>query len=285
MSIKIESCQSVSSLTCQGIRELNRTIQHCILTQRKIFPHIDRIFPALWADANHYIESLADHLPVPYLSWENLTTLVNSEDGLSSIIDDITMSLSDQGKILILNEIGTSNRVVFLRPLWLGDILCSLFYPDNLSELNCHSYKKEYQQYGHLHLDLVRLLWINLLHNKEYFYSVWNILMRFLLVAYPKLNEQQLKSFLNSDQNNDIKFDYAIVPYYLPSINSNEQEEEKQIFNQRMRNKISISYRSSMLPLGFVHRFSVLILFKLDIIYIKHWNNFILGEHKEKEVQ
>ena len=34
INIQIESCQSISSLTFQGIDELNRTIQRCVLTQK-----------------------------------------------------------------------------------------------------------------------------------------------------------------------------------------------------------------------------------------------------------
>ena len=40
------------------------------------------------------------------------------------------MSLHDEGKILVLNEIGTTDRVVFLRPSWLTDLLYNLFRSD-----------------------------------------------------------------------------------------------------------------------------------------------------------
>ncbi|CAF0970354.1 unnamed protein product [Rotaria sp. Silwood1] len=285
INIQIESCQAISSLTCQGINELHQKIKDCILTQTSIFPHINRILPTLWAEANRYIESLADDLPVPYLKWENYTMHIINKYGLSDLIDDIAMSLSDQGKILILNEIGTTNRIVFLRPLWLGDLLSALFHHDNYSESTYQSYRKEYQQYGCLHMDLIHSLWMNLLHEKEYFYHVWNILMRFLLIAYPKINKKQLKKFINSEDKNDIKFDYFIVPYYLPMINLNEQEEEKKKFHKQIINKVNICYQSLMLPLGFFHRFSVLAILKSDVIYIKHWNNFIIGEHKENQVK
>jgi hypothetical protein len=204
-----------------------------------------------------------------------------NKHGLSNIIEDITMSLNDEGKILVLNEIGTSNRIVFLRPLWLADLLSSLFYSDT----NCQSYRKEYHQYGRLHSDLVRSLWNNLLHKKGDFYQLWIILMRFLLIAYPKLNNKQLKNVLNSEDKHEMKFDYAIVPYYLPFINPNEQEDEKRQFYQQVKNHVCVCYKSSMLPLGFFHRYSVSAILKLDISYIKHWNNFILGEHEEKEVK
>ncbi|CAF3631121.1 unnamed protein product [Rotaria sp. Silwood2] len=101
--------------------------------------------------------------------------------------------------------------------------------------------------------------------------------MRFLLIAYQKINKKQLKKFLNSEDKNEIKFDYFIVPYYLPLINFNEQEEEKIHFLKQFTNKVNICYQSSMLPLGFFHRFSVLAILKSDVIYIKHWNNFIIG--------
>jgi len=285
INIQIESCQPVSSLTYQGIHELNRTIQSCILTQKTIFPHIDRIFPTLWADTNRYVESLADHLSVPYLLWENFTSHIINRHGLSNLIDDITMSLSDQGKIIVLNEIGTSNRIVFLRPLWLGDLLYSLFHLDSSSKSSYQSYINEYLQYGRLHSDLVRSLWSNLLHEKEQFYYLWIILMRFLLIAYPKPNKRKLKNLLTSEEKNNIKFDYAIVPYYLPLINPNKQEEEQRSFYKQITKYTSVSYRSTMLPLAFFHRYSVSAILKLDIIYTEHWNNFILGEHEEQQVK
>ena len=195
------------------------------------------------------------------------------------------MSLQDQGKILVLNEIGTSNRIVFLQPLWLGDLLSSLFNSDNHSETKYQSYRKEYHQHGRLHSDLVRSLWNNLVHKKEYFYHLWIILMRYLLIAYPKMPKKQLENLMNSDEKYEIKFDYAIVPYYLPFINLNEIDDEKKRFYQQIKNKVNICYKSSMLPLGFFHQYSVSAILKLDIIYIKHWNNFILGQHEEKEVK
>ncbi|CAF0832011.1 unnamed protein product [Adineta steineri] len=284
-NIQIEPCQPISSLIYEGFHELNQKIQYCISTHKTIFPHIDRILPTLWIDTNRYIESLADQLSIPYLSWENFTNHIINKNGLSHLINDITMSLSDEGKILVLNEIGTTNRIVFLRPLWLGDLLFSLFHIDNPSELKYQSYIKEYHKYGRLHSDLVRLLWINLLHKKEYFYQLWFNLMRFLLIAYPKINKKQLNNFYTIEEKNNIKFDYAIVPYYLPLINSNEQEDKKQIFQKQLTNIVSIRYTSSMLPLGFFHQYSVSAILKLDIIYIEHWNNFILGEYEQDHVK
>ncbi len=273
LRIQIESCQPVSSLSYHGIDELHRTIQNCILTEKTIFPHIDRILPTLWADTNRYIESLADHLPVPYLLWENFTTHITNKHGLSNLIHDITMSLQDQGKILVFNEIGTTDRIVFLRPLWLGDLLSSLFHP----EFD--------HQSGHVHSDEIRSLWNNLLPKKDYFYHLWFILMRFLLIAYPKLGKKQLKTLLNTKDKNEMKFDYAIVPYYLPFIDPIDQDEERNSFYKQITNYVNVRYTSSMLPLGFFHRYSVSALFKLDIIYRKHWNNFIIGEYEEKQVQ
>ncbi|CAF4404783.1 unnamed protein product, partial [Adineta steineri] len=73
INIQIEPCQPISSLIYEGFHELNQKIQYCISTHKIIFPHIDRILPTLWIDTNRYIESLADQLSIPYLSWENFT--------------------------------------------------------------------------------------------------------------------------------------------------------------------------------------------------------------------
>ena len=89
----------------------------------------------------------------------------------------------------------------------------------------------------------------------------------------------------NPDDQVEIKFDYAIVPYYLPLINPNERQDELKHFINRLKNIIIIRYTSQSLPFGFFHRFSVSAILRLDIIYKKHWNNFILGEHEEKDVR
>jgi hypothetical protein len=325
ITIQIESCQSVSSLTFQGIEELNRTIQRCVLTQKTIFPHVDRILPTLWAEASQYIESLADLLPVPYLPWEDFSDRVIRKYGLPHLLNDITMSLHDEGKIFVLNEIGTTDRVVFLRPSWLTDILYNLYRHDmrtiyldyeknelfsmnNISESRFQVYRKEFLQYGLLHSDLLHALWCDLLHKKEHFYQLWLTIMRFFLVAYPKMNKEQLKRIIhiqksdsamtseksyhrsidirqNPDDREEIKFDYAIVPYYLPKINSNDRQTEFKRLNNRLRNSIIIRYTSQSLPLGFFHRLSVSMILRLNIIYKKHWNNFIIGEHEEKDVK
>lgn len=241
--------------------------------------------PTLWADTNRYIESLADNLPVPYLSWDNFTDRIVNKYGLSNLIDEIAISLSDQGKILVFNEIGTTNRTVFLRPLWLADVLSSLFNRHKKIDPAYQSYMKEYKEYGRLHSELICSLWINVLHRKEYFYHLWNILMRFLLIGYPKLSKKTVKNALNPEEKNQTKYDYIIVPYYLPLIHQHELEQERKRFHKQIIHKVNVCYQSSMLPLGFFHRYSVLALLKLDIIYTKHWNNFILGEHKEKQVK
>lgn len=270
LRIHIEPCQPISSLSYQGIDQLHQTIQNCVLTHKAIFPYIDRILPTLWADANQDIELLADRLPVPYLSWDDFKAHIVDQHGLENLTHDIAMSLQDQGKILVLNELGTSNRIVFLRPLWLGDLLSSLFH----SDLDPES--------GHFHSDLVRSLWANLLTKQDYFYQLWFILMRFLLIAYPKMAKKQLRNLLNAEEKNDMKFDDAIVPHYLPWMNP---AEEKECFYRDMGNCVSVSYRSSRLPSGFFHRYSVSAMFRLDIVYLKHWNNFILAAHEEKKVQ
>ena len=64
-----------------------------------------------------------------------------------------------------------------------------------------------------------------------------------------------------------------------------EQEGEFKRFNNRLKTIITIRYTSQALPLGFFHRFSVSAILKLDIIYKKHWNDFILGEHEERETR
>ena len=323
--IQIESCQLISSLTFQGFDDLNRTIQRCVLMEKTFFPHVDRILPTLWAETNQFIESLADSLPVPYILWDYFTHRVTSKHGLPHLINDIAMSLDDEGKILVLNEIGTSDRVVFLRPSWLTDLLYNLFRSDistvcldyekndsfslnNLTESRFHVYKKEFLQYGLLHSDLLRSLWFNLLDKKEFFYHLWLTLMRFLLIAYPKMNKGQLKRLVqvptpdsasnagtiisqlidmkqNPADQEEIIFDYAVVPFYLPLINPNEQQDELKHFVNRLRNIIIIRYTSEAFPLGFFHRFSVSAIFRLNIIYKKHWNNFIVGEHDEKGVK
>ena len=273
LHIQIEPCQSISSLSYQGIDELHRTIEQHILTQKNIFPHVDRILPILWADANRDIESLADRLPVPYLLWEDFSTRIIDHHGLKNLIHQISMSLQDQGKILIANEIGTTNRLVFLRPLWLGDLLSCLFHPtfDHQS--------------GHVHTDQIRSLWKNFFPNKECFNQFWFLLMRFLLLAYPKMNKKQLKHLLHHADENEMKLEEIIIPYYLPWLDPDGRKEAKENFLRDFTNSVSVTIRSLRLPRGFFHRSSVSMIFKLDLFYRKHWNNFLLGEHEEKKVQ
>jgi len=322
LHIQIEPPHPISSLTFQGIDELYRIIQQCVLTQKTIFPHVDRRLPTLWAEANQYIESLADSLPVPYLLWDDFTDRVVRKHGLPNLINDMAMSVHDEGKILVINEIATTDRIVFLRPSWLTDLLYNLFRHDmsttyldyekneifsvsNLPEARFQVYKTEFLQNGLLHSELLRSLWFSLLYKKEHFYHLWLTLMRFLLIAYPKMNKEQLKRFVhvetpdplrtkenslidikqNPDDREEIKFDYAVVPYYLPFIHRNEQRDEMKRFNNCLINIITIRYTSQSLPLGFFHRFSVSAILRLNIIYKKHWNNFIVGEHEEKDIR
>ena len=325
VTIQIEPCQPISSLTFQGIDELNRTIQRCVLTQKSIFPHVDRILPTLWTEANQYIESLADLLPTPYLLWENFSERIVKKYGLSHLINEIALSLHDEGKILVLNEISTTDRAVFLRPSWLADLLHNLFRQDmtstfldyekneifamnNLSESRFQLYKKEFLQHGILHSDLLFSIWCNLLHKKDDFYHLWLTIMRFFLIAYPKMNKEQLKRLIHTETSDsalrseksynhfidlkqnpydqeDIQFDYAVVPYYLPILERKDQEDELKRLNNRLKNLITIRYTSEALPLGYFHRLSVGVILRLNIIYKKHWNNFLIGQHEEKDVR
>jgi hypothetical protein len=183
-----------------------------------------------------------------------------------------------------------------------------IFSLNNLSESRFQGYKIEFLQHGLLHSELLRALWYNFLQKKEDFYHLWFTLMRFLLIAYPKMNKDQLKRLLhvktpdsvsvseknfnhlidvrsNPDNRSEISFDYAVVPYYLPFIKQIEQQGELKHFNTRLKDILIIRYTSSSLPLGLFHRFSVSMILKLNMIYKKHWNNFIVGEHEEKNVR
>ena len=274
LHIQIEPCLPISSLSYEGLDELHRTIEHHILTQKKIFPNIDRILPTLWSDANRDIESLADRLPVPYLLWDDLSTHIIEHHGLKNLVENISMSLQDQGKIQIVNEIGTSNRLVFLRPLWLGDLLSCLFHPtfDH--------------QFGHVHMDQIRSLWRHFLSTSESFDQLCFLLMRFLLIAYPKMRKKQLRNLLlHHDGDNEMKFEEIIIPYYLPYLEPDGRQEEKANFFRDLTHSVSVTYRSLRLPQGLFHRYSVSAIFKLDIVYVKHWKNFLLGEHEAKKVQ
>lgn len=272
----------MSSLTFQGVQDIHHAIQKCILTEKQIFVHVDRVLPRLWADTNHYLESLADHLPVPYLFWDQYRQRLIEKHGLSNLVEDITLSLSHQGKILILHELEANERLVFLRPLWLGDLLSAIFCQSPQSDPQLQSYQKELLEHGLLHSNLLRSLWMSLLHRKDHFSSLWLILMRFLFVAYPKINHRQMRSLFHSTE---LQFDYAIVPYYLPSLNEIEQEKQLKALHLPSMQCVSICFRSAMFPFGLFHQYSVSALFKLRIIYLKHWNNFLLGRHEEKQVK
>lgn len=325
VTIQIEPCQPISSLTFQGIDELHRMIQRCVLTQKTIFPHVDRILPTLWTEANQHVESLADFLPAPYLLWEDFSERITKKYGLSHLINEIAMSLHDEGKVLLVNEISTTDRAIFLRPSWLADLLHNLFRQDmtttfldyetneifamnNLTESRFQLLKKEFLQYGVLHSDLLYSFWSNLLYKKDDFYHLWLTIMRFFLVAYPKMNKEQLKRLIHVETSDsalrseksfnhfidlkhnpydqeDVQFDYAIVPYFLPKLHQKDQEDELNRFNNRLINRITIRYTSETLPLGFFHRLSVGLILRLNIIYKKHWNNFLIGQHEEKDVK
>lgn len=280
-NIHIELCQPVSAVTFQGIVELHQTISKCVLTHKHLFPNVDRILPRLWADTNQYLESLADYLPVPYLSWDNYRHQLIEKDGLSNLVDEITDSLVDQGKILVLNELGTKERVVFLRPLWLGDLLSEIFCWQVTDQMELNADQRDLYEEGILKGSLLRSFWANLLHRDEHFHSLWFVLMRFLLFAYPKVNPRQLRTLFHS---NEIKFDQAIVPYYLPMIEPKERDLAMKHLNPKTMTTVSVCYRSSMLPIGLFHQYSVLLLFRLPVIYDQHWNDFIHGHHDDRHV-
>ena len=316
MQIHIEPCQPVSSFTFQHVEELNRTIERCVLAQKTIFPHVDRLLPTLWAEANQYIETLADELPVPYLSWSAFTDRVTSKHGLSHLINDMATSLHDEGKLLVFPEVTTTDRVVFLRPSWLIDLVYHLFRSDmsttyldyetnelfpmnHLSESRFRSLKTEFLHHGLLHTDLLHALWSDLVPRKEYVHPLWLTLMRFLLIAYPRMSKDRLKYLLETDAgskaeksdasstdgHDESRFEYAIVPYYLPAIDSLEQQHEMQRFRHLAKSVIATRYTSVSFPLGFFHRFAVSAILRLNVTYTNHWNNFIIGEHEEKDVR
>jgi hypothetical protein len=81
------------------------------------------------------------------------------------------------------------------------------------------------------------------------------------------------------------QFDYAIVPTYLPTIDINDHQEQLTCFQHVCKHTIVIRYQSLSLPLGLFHRLSVSAILRLNIYFTKHWNNFILGQHEDKDVQ
>ena len=279
--IEIKPCQPLSALTCEGVRDLRRNIEKCVVSDKRSFPHVDRILPALWIDAYDYLESLGDQLPVPYLAWEDFHDRLDKTYGLGSDIDEITVSLIEQGKILVLNDLDTSERLVVLRPAWLAELLSSLLCRETLVHCTRSSNVNDLLERGLLHWTLLCSLWSDLLHSDDDIHRVWFTLMRFLGLGYPRVNGTQQSTSLPSALTD---FDAAVIPHYLPLIPSHEHEQITSGFLQQSTSSVSICYSSVTLPPGFFHRYCVSAVLRLNVICINHWNDLLLGQDADQQV-
>ncbi|XP_078612795.1 uncharacterized protein LOC144882687 [Branchiostoma floridae x Branchiostoma japonicum] len=166
-----------SGTNLEGIHYLKQVILDYAVN-KEFFPEVGRPVPKAWADTEACVERKGKELDVPYMTWDEFTSLLKENvPNLQpeSRIKTVAQYLHDTGKILWYSEIESLQNHVFLKPASLVDIFRKVIRHDlerviNYGSDSCYkeagitraqfdTMKSDMVRKGILHTKLLRCLW------------------------------------------------------------------------------------------------------------------------------
>lgn len=140
----------VSSLTMDGISQLNDVIKSIVCNNETYFPNVNKKVPSLWIEVEKFVFSKLNRTPMTRFADDSirqsaniLTTLsglciefdefkdrIVEKYGMDHMIVQITNYLNSQGKIVWIQDTDYYSTKVFLKPNMLFDLLHALYRKD-----------------------------------------------------------------------------------------------------------------------------------------------------------
>ncbi|OAF65529.1 hypothetical protein A3Q56_06767 [Intoshia linei] len=227
---KVNSQESIDDLTSLLIS---------IKNNNQLYPNCLKPVSALWIDIENYIDQYGNGLVIPVLNWDEYSELISSRFGIKSIIHDVTIYLAETGKILWLSYDPHLRNTIFLKPIWLMELI-KVLYIENLSELkkiydesvnslNLNQKSKEYWysfiEARHIHVDLLKCLWYRYLKSDITADVIENIVLYVI-------HELELGFYSNVSNNSRDQFMAKVGTAKLNNYTSNNHRKSLNVFSE-----------------------------------------------------
>ena len=131
-----------SSKQYRGFDLLRREIEK--LARSDNFPNVMQEIKTFWVDAEDYIEEKGGNMVKPVLSADEFKNEVDEKFGMRRMINAMTEYLHEKGKVLCFSQVPSLKDYIFVRPLWLFELLRQIFHHDisnHLAYEKTHSFK------------------------------------------------------------------------------------------------------------------------------------------------
>lgn len=114
------------------------------LARSENFPNVMQEIKTFWVDAEDYIEEKGGNMVKPVLTTEDFKNEVDEKFGMRRMINAMTEYLHEKGKVLWFSQVPSLHDYVFIRPLWLFELLRQIYHHDITNHLvfeKTHSFK------------------------------------------------------------------------------------------------------------------------------------------------
>ncbi|XP_071163280.1 malignant fibrous histiocytoma-amplified sequence 1 homolog isoform X1 [Mytilus edulis] len=94
------------------------------------FPNVMQEIKTFWVDAEDYIEEKGVTMVQPVMTFEEFRNEVDEKFGMRRMINAMTEYLHEKGKVLNFSQTPSLKEYVFVRPLWLFELLRQIYHHD-----------------------------------------------------------------------------------------------------------------------------------------------------------
>ncbi|XP_035694044.1 malignant fibrous histiocytoma-amplified sequence 1 homolog [Branchiostoma floridae] len=291
-----------SGKNLEGIQYLKQVILNYAVN-KELFPEVGRLVPKAWADTEACVDRKGKELDVPYMTWDEFTSLLKENvPNLQpeSRIKTVAQYLHDTGKILWYSEIESLQNHVFLKPASLVDIFRkvirynfedvvdydsdSCYREADITPAEFQKMKIDLVRKGVLHTKLLRCLWSDI--KEKCRQGTFNVIFNTLIELMQQFdlcydldreeNDNHTKSTTSSPER-------LLLPWHLKEDLGEMAKAQWESGGSRV---ISLQYQfPSFIPPGLFARLAVRAHNpKHNLHFVLHWNTGALCKHKKNRM-
>ncbi|KAL8598916.1 hypothetical protein ACOMHN_015495 [Nucella lapillus] len=273
-----------SSKTFTGFGRLKEALE-ALANDRALFPHVMRVIPTFWVEVENWVEERGNSLLVPVMQWEAFSQ-----------------------EVLWFSNVPSLKDLVFLRPVWVFDLLKLLFRhdlkvatftPDDTLKVirftpgKFERLKAEMVREGIADRDLLKGLLVPLLPADVTgaMSEVLRILTENLQMGYPVSKTHDLTFSYEPETDDALSPDCEIhirkllLPWFR---NCAEPASFRHQWRQfRFRNRLAVLFRfPRYMPPGLFETLTVLAhRERRQLVFLAHWGRGVHARHRDEKVQ
>ncbi|XP_078614613.1 uncharacterized protein LOC144883821 isoform X2 [Branchiostoma floridae x Branchiostoma japonicum] len=291
-----------SSESLEGIQYLKQVILNYAVN-KEFFPEVGRLVPKAWADTEACVERKGKELDVPYMTWDEFTSLLKENvPNLQpeSRIKTVAQYLHDTGKILWYSEIESLRNHVFLKPASLVDIFRKVirynfeeavdyesdpcYREAEITPAEFQKMKIDLVRKGVLHTKLLRCLWSDIKEKcrQGTFNVIFNTLIE-LMQQFDLCYDLDCEKNGSHTKSNTSIPKRLLLPWHLKE---DLGDKAKIKWESGGSHILSLQYQfPSFIPPGLFARLTVRAHNpKHNLHFVLHWDTGALCKHKENRI-